>query len=186
MTHEEIFLNILNEIRDRISDTYLTPQRDTINPFKKFDLIKACGLLRQLFLDEKKLVDLVNKDRKIPILFHIVDYKNSFPNYYNSLWFCLIPESGRGIRIGLSEFLKITPIIHEKLPYTILEIIQITANVIGGIHSRNPKDEKEKIFVNLIKGAGLKDTEYAAIQNICLVTIKALLPIESSILEHTV
>lgn len=51
-----------------------------------YDLIRACGLLRQLLIDRHPFVDQVNTD-KDEILFHVSDYKMELPIKPDRLFF---------------------------------------------------------------------------------------------------
>ena len=64
MDNRHIFLQTLYDIRQKLNG-------------EKYHYIRACGLLRHLFLDQNPLLHLVNRELRIPIFFHVSDYKIS-------------------------------------------------------------------------------------------------------------
>lgn len=182
---EKVFLDTIADIRSKVKNSFLTPQQDKINPDKIYDLIKACGLLRHLFIDNGNLVSQVNRKYKVPIIFHVVDINQQFPHNYGQFWFSLTPArgTGTGLKIKLAEFLKLTPLGYEKHYYSVLEIIQICSHVLGGIHTRLPNNEKEKMFLELNKVP--EDGVYSSIYSICVVSLNALVLLEIYLKRHT-
>jgi len=149
MDAELIFLDTLSDIRNKIQDSFLDPVHyELFDEAKRYDLIKACGLLRQLFLDDDNLVNAVNKKYKVPIVFRIRDFVRPMPKNSNAIWFSILPApyDSENIKVKLKEFLQLTPLIYLNHVYSIKNIIKISSHVLGGIHLRPPKDEKEKAF----------------------------------------
>jgi hypothetical protein len=184
MDKMEIFLATLEDIRNKIDNVFLTRQQDKINLQKRYDLIKACGLLRHLLTDKGNLFHQINRYYKVPLLFHVIDFRDRFPNTYGSFWFSLIPGRGApGRLVELTEFLKITPLGEGKIYYSVKDIIRLSSHILGGIHTETPADEKENTFVELTNH--LDDGVYSSIHSICTVSLKALFPLESAVRRHT-
>jgi hypothetical protein len=57
--HEKLLLNTLDDLKGRVDKG------------DNYNLIRAAGLIRQLLIDENPLIDLVNKNYKLKILFRV-------------------------------------------------------------------------------------------------------------------
>lgn len=166
MDDRYIFLNTLYDIKEKLNG-------------EKYHFIRACGLLRHLFLDESPLLHIVNRELKMPILFHVSDYKTKVPLNPNFHWRSLSPDSVITHKVKLAEFLKIILLSYEQYEYSVQDIIKAASHIMGGIHSQKAKDEKEKILLDLDKVIPIQaDIAMMNIHSICNVSLKAMLPLE--------
>ncbi len=169
MDDRYIFLNTLNDIREKLKG-------------EKYHFIKACGLLRHLFLDETPLIHSINREFKIPILFHVSNYKTEVPVKPDFHWRTLSPETVVTFNVKLNEFLKIILLTYQQHEYSVQDVIKSASHLMGGIHLQKAKDEKEKMFLDLDKIVPIQaDYAMMAIYAICTVSLNALLPLEEKL-----
>jgi len=165
-----LFVNTLEDIRSKTKTN------------NKYDIIKASGLLRLLLLDNPPLIHIINKEYRIPILFHVSDFKSKIPIQPDYHWISLLPETRKTYKVKLDEFLNITCFLYKQNEYSIKDVIRSCAHLIGGIHTSKPRDEKEEIFLNLDKIMPINpDGTYNSLKEIALVGIKGLETLEEKV-----
>lgn len=97
-------------------------------------------------------------------------------------WRSLEPITKTTYQVDLSEFLKIVSLTYEEHDYTVQDIIRTASHVLGGVHLEEPKNKKQKAFVDLDKVIPIfPDSAYRAIHSICTVSLKAMEPLENKI-----
>lgn len=169
MDHRSFFLNTLYDIREKLKR-------------EKYHHIRACGLLRHLFLDETPLLHIVNRDYKIPILFHVSDYKTKMPIKTNFHWRGLEPITLTTHKVKLNEFLKIEMLVYKNFNYTVKDIIYSACHIMGGIHSQKAKDDKEVNFLDLDKVIPIQaDISLISIKSICNISLEAMKQLEEKL-----
>ena len=112
--HEESFVNALNDLREKVKSN------------DRYQLIKASGILRLLLLDP--LIHEVNRKHKIKIKFYLTSRNNRRTNAKS---------------LTLDKFLATEWQANREHTYTIKEIIETSANHLGGVHVKEPKQKKE-------------------------------------------
>jgi hypothetical protein len=104
-----------------------------------FSLIDASNALRMLLLDSLPLVDLLNKEKQLPIRYSV----NNDPWHEDSLeialpilaWKEINPVfSSNPVDLKKDAFLKFTCIYFLKQPFTVQDVLKFYAYVRGGIH----------------------------------------------------
>jgi hypothetical protein len=141
--NEELLINIYNDLRDKL---------DAGN---KYNLIKASGLVRQLLMDGAPLVDQVNRDYKLKIVFRTQKNRPKFGDFVDASgqkWETVIgvtlinPTHNDEEYISYVKrdaFLNYPVINFAGLDFSVQEIIKICAHVYGGIHSGKIEDKRD-------------------------------------------
>lgn len=165
---------------------------------RRYDIIRASGLLRHLFIDGEALNDAANKRFRIKLSFHnsivnseehaeIVSQAMAVLKKHDSIaW--IAPNAGMHDRsrprITTKQFLKTPVTYHSGIPsLTVRDIIDTIAHVYGGIHNGTPQDEQNKLVVALDESiqVGGREPSLAAIYGICLVALDGLTPLIEAI-----
>ncbi len=143
MDPDWLFLRTLNDCKSAIQ-----------NP-DDYQLLRATALLRQLLLDANRLLDVVNRDRREKIRFRIAD---SWQTQHTRLVISMNPSIytvADGLYPGTSlpntpvvelsrdQFLKHPVAYASGRYYTVGEIVQHCANILGGVHFGAPQSESE-------------------------------------------
>ena len=183
-TYPKFFLLTLDDLRSRL------------NKNTEYDLIRACGLCRQLILDKLTLYDLANKDFDINDNYYIsyepafhYGYDRGNVNHFVTGWMTINPiDTKDAVTLGRKEFKSIVLITEEKYSYTVEDIIEDTSHFMGGVHSKDPHEKNKKLKVLYGLYSRLKEEANLplfAIRAVCAVIVKAMEPLELAIKEHT-
>ena len=166
MEERALFLGTLDDMREKLRSN------------DKYKIIKASGLLRHLLIDSPSLLHQVNRKFRLPILFHVNDYKHELifkPDFH---WQDLSPNNIKTTttyKVKLDEFLSITCATVNNDKYSVKDIICSAAHLMGGVHSGKPKDERDVKFLNLDKIIPLAvDPAIMSIVSICNICLDAL------------
>lgn len=131
----------------------------SINSGDEYEVLRAAGILRQLFLDgSASLVDKVNRNHKLQLRFRV--NKPSFSCVADvpkpDVWSAVDSiDPRRSLNLNTATDLKRDAFLRLCLgrvqgqDYLVVDIIKFTANVAGGIHAGSPKDAKEKALEKL-------------------------------------
>ncbi|WP_313261855.1 hypothetical protein [Sphingobacterium sp.] len=122
-----------------------------------YNLIKACGLLRLLFLDRSPLIYQINKYLKLDLKFEICGFHPDDPAINSSVlvaWQSPLPLFKFSENVDLKGFLGNNILYYKGSLFTIKEIIQVCSNILGGIHSGVANNEREKILVDFFRDDG--------------------------------
>lgn len=189
MNHRYIFLETLEDIRSKTNGS-------------KYQLVKACGLLRLLFLDKTPLVHIINKEFKCKLIFHITDFGRDYRINKGTvlLWERLKPEEFVLLtkKVKLSDFLSTICLHCLGESYTVKDIILVSSHILGGVHAgeaENVKDERLLEFFSIeqdkeIKQQLLEQFEHVivgdelgfdSIKDICLICLDALKELEDKV-----
>lgn len=187
-TAQFIFLGTCEDIRDKRKKG------------RRYDLIRAAGLLRHLFLDEEPLIHAANRDFRMKITFNdssLCDEDRKVMDEYlkqtgGSLW--LSPDATPNDqpnrqRISLDRFLKTTVVYHTgRTTLTVKDIIDTCAHISGGVHNGKPTRDEHKIIIELDKLMEIDGMEQslAAIRGICSAALDALTPLIIAIQETAI
>ncbi|MES2379461.1 MAG: hypothetical protein V4538_00365 [Bacteroidota bacterium] len=172
ISDKDVFLSIMEELR----------YRNRENHYREYDILKSCGIVRQLLLDgNKSLYDKVNRQHKLKTKYKIFDYKDEVLNgnfWYKSIYPYRLPYT----ELKLADFLELHIISENNNIYNVRELILYGANT-GGVHSITFKKESKDGILQNMKGIinieGI--SKFLAMQNICMVVIDALMPLEELI-----
>jgi hypothetical protein len=173
ITDKDVFLSIMEELRYKNRD----------NHYNEYDILKSCGLVRQLILDgSKSLFHKINRQTKLKLKFKVINHKDStfegnfcYKNIYPN-------QQIETIELTIDEFFKKPIISKDNIVFSVKELILYGANV-GGVHSITfEKGTNDYILQNMrgiINEEGI--SKFLAMQNICFVVLDSLTPLENVI-----
>jgi len=162
---------------------------------RRYDIIRASGLLRHLFMDGERLMDAANQRFRLKIDFYCGDDDSStwqdalaamkeLPTSF-SWWPPSVGMNRQDAkRVKLDGFLK-TPVMYKggEVALKVSDIIQTCAHVYGGVHSGTPKNNQDKLILALDEeitiGGG--EPSIGAIYSICIVALDGLTPLVNAI-----
>jgi|GEM_PF-5319460 len=151
--YEESFMYSLNDLREKISSN------------NRYQLIKAAGILRLLFTDQ--LIHKANRKHKVKFQFYLTlkEYRN-------------IGTSP----LKIKDFLATEWTAYREHTYSIKEIIDISAHLMGGVHLQEPKEQKEVDMIEIFEHRPITyDTIKSSLIGISKLTIEALKELEDKI-----
>lgn len=178
---ERLFLGTMVDIDEKLSSE------------TAYDLTRATGLLRQLFLDERPLVHEVNRRFRLPLRFHRGAYGDELPEIGGASYW-LQPDIGlnlpsSGDPITLKEFLKAPCLIQDNVcKLSVADVIKGCAHIRGGIHLGKAESDQDFEFenwdeqVSVLGGA----PSLAATAAICRVSLLGLAPLVEAILNQPI
>lgn len=156
-----------------------------------YRILKSSAIIRQLLIDEKPLIHLVNKNLKHKIEF-IIDntfYQEIAPKI-NILCTSTEPENlaiinSKGLRkFSLDKFLNFGILDFNGSEFTVIEIIKFASNKQGGVHFDDSKTQSEiklKTAFNTLDSEKILALEFT-IKCIVEIVLIALRPIKGSLL----
>lgn len=175
LSYDELFLETISDLRIRVNND------------SPYNLVRAAGICRQLLLDKKPLVSIVNSKYKCSLRFTVVNVQN-IETYnqdnYIGYWFNILPSSkSNNIELNLSKFIAYKFIKISPYYYTVKDIIRAASHCMGGIHSFKPENKKEFVLFNNQKNSRLKHNtdSYLSIYAICKVILKSMEQLELKI-----
>ena len=175
LEQEEIFF--LDTIRDIDTKTLAG---------SRYDLIRAAGLLRQLFLDEKSLVHIVNRKYKCKINFFVVEQHEKPPCNPELVWDSLGPylPGAKTRPKTLDQFLAVPVLTFNSMTASVKDVIKACANAKGGVHYGSASVNSEELLLEFDGSIGWNNVEPSlqSLSNICLISLKGIEPIVRAIL----
>lgn len=120
----------------------------SINSDDSYELLRAAGIIRQLFLDRDSLFNQVNRKLKSRLFFEVVEHKP--PHFLRSatpsIW-CVLdsidpmvaPEHLPRVSKNRDQFLAVTLGLVDGKPYTVRDLVKYVAEVMGGVHRGPPR-----------------------------------------------
>jgi hypothetical protein len=178
------FVNTLDELRQKC------------NTDSNYNYIKASGILRQILIDENPLLDLVNKEYRKKILFEVIKPSPPIPKQSKgpdgTVWTDIgmgmsfmspSNDKSRNEMLTKEQFLKRRVITFGHQDISVLEIIKLSANKIGGVHidTKQPNNIKD---LNVLIGnsamnfkGGITGGAYQ-VNEISIIVLKALNELE--------
>ena len=176
---EALFLNTLRDLATRAvsSDDYT--------------ILGASALIRKLLIDRSPLVDQVNRDYRLRLVFEISESRTSIPGVPEpNVWSVqdgLDPETSRPGKprktVNRDQLLATVLAIVDGKPYSLREIVLFEANVMGGVHAGSPNEQKEKVLhaVNSKLAIGGTRASLRQLQAISRVVLKGLEPLRVAV-----
>ncbi len=175
---EYLFLATLADVRDRLQEG------------AAYSLIRAAGLLRQLFLDDAPLVDEVNRKYRTCMTFTTMDYRSGPPRagaeHLEAFWQNLDPSyfpRAPTVKVDRREFLR-APVLHAgPIHATVRDLIRACANAKGGVHLGKARTLEEKLLLDWDHAmrVGGEQPSLAAIAGVCRVCLESLRPLVEAI-----
>lgn len=184
MDRDQLFLDTLADLRERVEAG------------GDYSLVKATALLRQLLLDREPLVDQVNRKHRIRLLYlvggkpeeSIAGLRSMIPELaFLGLLDLLhpsgLPPSAPRELLPKDRFLRLPVLFITGRTYTVRDLIEHAAHVLGGVHSGRPEGEHERVlaeFQQLFVGGQLP--QIRSLRSISLVVLDALEPLREAVL----
>lgn len=138
--HEELLVETIKDIDAKL------------NQPSHYGLLRAAGMLRQLFIDDNPLVHQVNRAYRVPLKFELIPLSDDLPSPPETYWCDISPDNGPPLPTvvcNLDQFLRTACLIYKRQSFTVHDIITCCAHILGGVHAGNPKTDHEKSLVTL-------------------------------------
>jgi hypothetical protein len=156
-----------------------------------YELIRATGLLRQLFLDDIPLLHRVNREYRVKICFEVRPSRvgETLPDApaTDIDWQGLDPApfpKKRAELVNLKGLLA-TPIARMGTScFTVRDLIKVYANVQGGVHWTTASSDVERAFLKLEERASAYSGHAAAVNSLadlCRVALRGVGPLVRAI-----
>lgn len=172
---KELFLRTIEDLEKRLS---------AVDPY---EILGISALLRKLFLDELPLVDQINKEYRLKILFEVVPPRPLPPGVPEPTFLMTqdgldpdtSPFANSKKQVSRDEFYKICVLTTDGKKYSIREIILFEANVMGAVHAGTPQTEGEAALFEIEKlfRVGGYAPSLRQLKAIGRVVLKALAPL---------
>jgi hypothetical protein len=177
MDVDRLFLETLDDLETRI-------RQDA----SEYDLLRAAALLRELLLDESRLVDQVNRAPKVSLRFRL-RVKTPDPGNEFEFWLGLDPSAKGDVPISeldLKELLRTSLVFLPSSRITVRQVITLAANVRGGVHRGKPTDPAHEAFENfpLKLRHGDMPVELLLVEAISRIVLAGLDPLRSVVRDR--
>ena len=174
---DRLFLETLDDLEARIREDA-----------SEYDLLRAAALLRELLVDESRLVDQVNRAPKVAPRFRL-RVKTPDPGNDFEFWLGLDPSAEVDVPISeldLKELLRTSVVFLPSSRITVLQVITLAANVRGGVHRGKPKDPAHAAFENfpLKLRHGEMPVELLLVETISRIVLAGLYPLRSVVRDR--
>jgi hypothetical protein len=176
---EALFLRTLEDIEKRLAQT------------DPYEILFIAALVRKLFLDDFPLVDQVNRNHKVKLVFETtlpLELPDDVPP--PTFWTVqdgLDPDTAipgkRRYSASRDQFFQTAVTIVNGHRYSVREVVLFEANVMGAVHAGSPKTEKEHALrqVDSTIAVGGYASSLKQLQAIARVVLKTLLPLRNAI-----
>ena len=167
---EHLFLGTVADIQQKLQDG------------SKYAIIRAAGLLRQLFLDSTPLMVKVNSLHRLKLTFTILDPSFELPIPVQEQWKNPDPSGfpgARTVQVTLQQLLKTEILLFGGQVATVKDLITACANVKGGIHLGRARTPGVETIVSFDKVFGLLGDELSVfgLSGLCRVALNGLKPL---------
>jgi hypothetical protein len=171
---EYLFLGTVAEIDQRVLEG------------GRYNLIRAAGLLRQLFLDSTPLLHVVNRTYCQQIEFETIDYRDAPPLspevhaiFLDASYF----PGAKTIRVNLDTFLKAPCLRVGPMTANVHDLIRACANAKGGIHLGRARTSQENTVLDWDRTFRLvgKEPSLLAVAAVCRIALRGLRPLVRAI-----
>jgi hypothetical protein len=159
-------------------------ERLTRDDATAYELTRASGILRLLFLDSQPLVHQVNRDLRMPMVFKISHVKAGYLSkvvpgtsmHYTST---TSKVDGAGVDAKLPAFLSHPTIAVQEELFTVRNVIKCVAHVGGGVHYLPPEDDREAALYKVASSMAVNDRTVLlhAIADIARAALEGLQPL---------
>jgi hypothetical protein len=154
-----------------------------------YNLLRACGLVRQLIQEDTNLLIAINQGLQQKVKFVIPDIASGDPMYDVShafgylVWVTVDPDSPifeKSKEVDRKQFLATKVLRYYQQVFSVEDVIQVASNYYGGIHYKKPYPNAAKYNHYMAMEAAIREDNkqtLIAIQAICKVTLRAVEPI---------
>jgi hypothetical protein len=176
---DQLFLDTLRDLETRIvaQDPYT--------------ILGAAALIRKLLLDDHPLVHQVNRAHRLRLSFEPTKRRAIPPGVPEPvLWATqdgfdpdTAPPFLERQTVNLEQLLACVLLTVRGQPFTLREIVQFEAHVMGAVHAGTPKEEKERALVEINRyfAIGGYRTSLRQLRAISRVILKGLAPLRAAI-----
>ena len=145
----------------------------------RYGMIRASGLLRQLFLDETPLVHTVNREHRVALAFRTMEFSQAPPVEPEAHWRLLDPEPfprAKTQTCSLKEFLAAPCLTWRGSRASVTDLIRACANVKGGVHLGRTKIANEQLLLDWDEVFSIlgEQPSLRAIAAVCRVALRGL------------
>lgn len=161
---DHLFLSTLQDIDSKILSC------------DKYSLIRASGLLRQIFIDG--LLNTVNSKYKLKIEFKILDSSDDLPVKFDKMihWISIDPTDfpkARTIECNVSDFLNTPCLTMNNSKANVKDLIRACANAKGGVHLGKARNENEQSILDLDEAIQIlgEEPSLLAIRGVCRISL---------------
>ena len=176
---ESLFLSTLHDLAKRVA------ARD------EYDILGVSALVRKLILDETPLLDQVNRHHRIKITFEVTEpsrIPEGFPEpAFYSVQDGIDPDTAPPFMqrkaVTRDQLLAYVLLRTNGRTYTLKDLVLFEANVMGGVHAGSPKEDKEKVLLqlnNMFRIGGYRSS-LRQLQAIGRVVLKGLAPLRAAV-----
>lgn len=178
MDRKRLFVQSYEDLRDK------TDSKD------EYKILKSSGLIRSFFLDSPNLVDTVNREYRKRLEFTYSDSSQGYaavlismnPDHWAELdGFYPGTQIAEAVNVttGRDPMLSQVVLINAGKSLTVKDVIKYVANVMGGVHPGNPKenDDKEQAFSEIVSLYGDVPAAIKQLQSINRVILEGLEPL---------
>lgn len=172
---EQHYLKTLDALNSRISSN------------DPFDILSASAIIRELFLDDRPLVDQANGQYTSDLTFDVCLPTPDPPGFSAPGEFFIqegldpgTSESGKlTFKLARDQFLKVVLIVIDGRKYTIKDVVLSGVTFMGTVHSGSAQSEKERVLkaVSDQMPIGGYSSSLRQLQAIGRVVIKGLTPL---------
>jgi hypothetical protein len=176
---DSLFLNTLHDLESRIADT------------DEYNVLGSSALIRKLLIDNSPLVDQVNRQYQLKLVFEISESSPSILGVPGpTVWSVqdgLDPETSRPGKprkvVNRDQLLATVLAVVNGKSYTLREIVLFETNIMGGVHAGSPREEKERILnaLNSAFAIGGHRASLRQLQAIGRVVLKGLGPLRAAV-----
>jgi len=171
---EELFIRLLQDIdQAAMSDDW-------------YELVKASGNLRQLFVDRSTLLDQVNQTYRKRLTFRILDPSQSARHLVSNVdahWRVLdptpFPSSTQVVEVSRDRFLQAEVMHHGGASASVRDLISACANAMGGVHHGPPLTPGERVVLKFNEVFTISEAEISLVGlvAVCRISLAAMRPL---------
>lgn len=156
----------------------------------RFNLREASAILRRLLLDARPIIHLVNRNYRQKLWFPFIEERhiNKVPDGSTFRFVNLCPEFADPAEIeliSLDKFLAVPVVWDKERSFTVRDVIDVSANLKGGIHFDEPVSQEQRSLIKLDKRylPDFVDASFAALPGIGWSTISSARPLVDEIVR---
>ena len=180
---DKLFLQTLDDLEGKLASE------------EPYDVLRASGLLRQLLLDDSRLIDQVNRDRKLKIRFRITQSEPKITSGSRSQAYLAIdsldadtaPPDKTRVSATRDRLLAEVVAVIGTHAHTVREIILFESDAMGGVHHLDsPRKPEQQALVDIADFYGVRSTDAVLeqLRAIGRVVLKGLKPLREQIMKE--
>lgn len=174
---EWLFLETLGDLSRRLSSA------------SRYDMIRISALLRQLLFEANPLAIALSRRLRHKLSFEVsIKSKHEFPSSSDprTSWRTLFPDNqGDVFAVDLDRFRALRTIVHDGVPCTVYDVIDLVAHILGGVHLGESRGEGTHALASLEKDVLMLGVPmvFHSLHDIGRVALNSLLPLGQAIVD---